>query len=86
MPKSPPRIAPGSPGRPSRAGKRSAEVEADDSERMERGNEIGSCEHPGPIVKEEEFMNGGMECRDMGSGVVSRTFPKMDKLVVTTRG
>ena len=53
---------------------------------MERGNEIGSCDHPGPIVKEEEFMKGDMEWRDIGSGVVARTFPKMDKLVVTTRG
>ena len=35
VPKSPPRIAPGSPARPTRASKKSAEVEADDSGRME---------------------------------------------------
>ena len=47
-----------------RPGKRVAEDEADDSERMHRGTEgggdVAACDHPGPIVESGEFSKGEM--------------------------
>lgn len=43
-------------------------------------------DHPGPICREKRHSEADLKWRDIGSGVMARTFPSMDKLIVTTKG
>ncbi|MBN71658.1 MAG: hypothetical protein CME32_20555 [Gimesia sp.] len=67
-------------------------VENDEAEMSDSTNEkvdesVGAIgEHPGPIDTSGDFAAGDMQWQDIGSGVFARTFPKMTKLITTTRG
>ena len=42
--------------------------------------------HPGLIIHESEITTKEQQWQDVGSGVFARTFPRSERLVMTTRG
>ena len=46
----------------------------------------GIKKHPGHIIHESEITTKERQWQDVGSGVFTRTFPRSERLVTTTRG
>ena len=66
-----------------RAGHHSANA----SRTQDRGDDMSSVMvgHPGPINHGGTYPKGDLEWRHIGSGVFARTFPRISRLVTTTR-
>ena len=69
--------------------------EADESSRVNRAAEDMSTvdesvrrrrSHPAPRHRDGRFEPGDLEWKDIGSGVVAKTFPQMVRMVTTSRG
>ena len=72
-----------------RGNKRAAEEEADDSPRFgdkKFREDVASMDHPGPINKSGKFKKGELEWKDIGSGVVAKTFPNASRMPSTSKG
>ena len=72
-----------------RENKRAAEEEADDSPRFgdkKFREDVASMDHPGPINKSGKFKKGELEWKDIGSGVVAKTFPNASRMPSTSKG
>ena len=44
--------------------------------------EINSLGHPGPVVRHQDIKARDLQWNDIGSGVLSRTFPKAKRLII----
>ena len=69
--------------------------DADDSSRANRAAEDMSAidegarrrrSHPAPRHRDGRFSPGDLEWKDIGSGVVAKTFPQMVRMATTSRG
>ena len=68
--------------------KRRAEDQSADASRIQdRGDDMSSVTvgHPGPVNHGGTYPKGDLEWRHIGSGVFARTFPRISRLVTTTR-
>ena len=59
---------------------------AADMSSMDESNPGHHGSVPGPRHRGDEFPKGDLEWKDIGSGVMAKTFPQMARLVTTSRG
>ena len=67
--------------------RRAEDQSADASRSQDRGDDMSSATvgHPGPVNHGGTYPKGDLEWRHIGTGVFARTFPRISRLVTTTR-